>query len=551
MSRDVDVVVVGAGPVGAALAAELGFRDISVLVLEATTGEVVDARLHAVSIRTMELARRWGIDDELRNCGWPLDHGQDVVWGTNLGEPELARIAWPAIRDMTPPEVSPTFAQRCPQRWFNPILTTLASRQKSVEVRMLWRMDHFRQDADGVSVWATDVERGLREEVRCRYLVGCDGARSEVRRALEIERTASAVWGTSAEAIVRSPALAEIPIVGDIGRYTVVHEGGMSISLLPLDGRDEFRVTLMVHDGEASKDDIADAMTTLVGREIDFEFVTDVLPWTNRAAEAQRFVDGRVILAGDSAHTMPTTGGFGMNTGILDAVDLAWKLDALLAGWGGGALLPSYEFERRSAARRTAALAGEIYRDWVAMKSRLADVAELAHEGERQVSARRRLQALLISTFTREFNAVGGALGYRYEDSPICIPDGSPSTPDTIDVYVPTARPGHLAPHVWLSDGSSTLDLFGRDFVLLVLGEHADDPDVVALTEAARKRGIPWRTVRLTDSRVAQMYERDIVLVRPDGHVAWRSNSVDVEIDYLLDVVSGAAAARQDITSST
>ncbi|KQV93490.1 MULTISPECIES: FAD-dependent monooxygenase [unclassified Streptomyces] len=540
IDADADVVVVGAGPSGAALAVELGRRGFSVVLLEAGDGVVRDARLHTVSIRTMEIARRWGIESELRNCGWPLDRPQDVVWGTSLAEPEIARLEWPAIAEMRPPEFSPTFAQRCPQRWFNAILLDLARRQPSVEVRTSARMESFVQDESGVSVELAEAgDRSTR--LRCRYLVGCDGGRSTVRGVLGIEREMSSTWGTSAEAIIRSPDLASFPLAGRTGRFTVVEPTGMSISLLPFDGREEFRVTLMVHDGRGTPDDIRRAVTTMAGPDVDFEFVTEVMPWTNREAVAHQFFVGRVILAGDAAHTMPTTGGMGMNTGILDSTDLGWKLQALMEGWGGPGLLPSYEHERRSAAVRTAALASAIYRDWLAMKDQLSDVAELEQEGPAAEQARQRLRELLLTGFRREFNAVGGALGYRYEDSPICVPDGTPPTPDVMETYVPTARPGHLAPHVWLEDGTSTIDLFDREFVLLCLG--GDESAATQITATATVRGIPWRTVVLTDPAVRKAYARNYALVRPDGHVAWRGDAIPTDVDSLLDVVTGHGGA--------
>jgi 2-polyprenyl-6-methoxyphenol hydroxylase-like FAD-dependent oxidoreductase len=544
IDETVDVLIVGGGPAGAALAAQLGMNRIRAVALEATDGVVRDARVHSISIRTMELARRWGIEDELRHCGWPLDRRQDAVWGTSLSDPEVARVVWPPIAEMSAPDFSPTFAQRCPQKWLNPILIRLANRQETAEVRTNWRMLSFEQDELGVTAQALDLSTQETRTIRAKYLVGCDGARSDVRKLLGIGSIRSEVWGTSAEAIIESPELAAMPMVASSGRFTLLEAGTMSVSLLPFDGRDQFRVTLMVHHDGGTEQDITDAVRKLTGRDTEFTFLSTVLHWTNRESVAERFRAGRVLLAGDAAHTMPTTGGFGMNTGLLDTVDLAWKLTAVIRGWGGRYLLESYEIERGAGARRTAALASSIYRDWLAIRQPLSETfSQIRGTEPGAESARQEFGAELLDVFRREFNAVGGALGYRYNDSPICVPDGSVETPDTLETYLPTARPGHLAPHAWLGDGTSTLDLFGSEFVVLHFGSG---DQIGPLLKAARVRKVPLRAVGIDDPSIAELYQRRYVLVRPDGHVAWRADVMPDDAFALIDIVRGEISSATD-----
>ncbi|AHK35735.1 hypothetical protein OPAG_06614 [Rhodococcus opacus PD630] len=540
-----DVVIVGAGPTGAALAGDLGQRGASVLLLEQGDGVVHDARLHAVSIRTMELARHWGIEDELRHCGWPLDHPQDVVWGTSLSDPELARIHWPAIADMVPPSTSPTFAQRCPQMWFNEILLRFAQRQSSVTTHLHTRVTEVTQTADTVTV-AAEGAGGQAISFTADYLVACDGARSNIRRGLGIDTVKSSVWGTSAEAMIRSPQIKALPLAQTLGRFTVVEPTGMSISLLPFDGLDKYRITVMVGDGEITKADMREAARKVAGTDVEIDFVTDILPWSNRETVATRFRDGRIFLAGDAAHTMPTTGGLGMNTGIQDSFDLAWKLDAVLQGWADDRLLDSYDPERRACVAQTSSLASSIYQDWIHTRTAHQQFWEaIAAGGQEAQRARTQLGEALVRTFRREFNNIPASLGYRYEGSPVCIPDGTPAAEVDFEEYRPSARPGHRAPHVWLAPNVSTLDRFGPNFTLLIIGRPVGTGDALAIAASERSMPLSVQAITAPDTVAAlrAAYERTFILIRPDGHVAWRGDTLPADPGQILDVVRGAATA--------
>jgi hypothetical protein len=233
---------------------------------------------------------------------------------------------------------------------------------------------------------------------------------------------------------------------------------------------------------------------------------------------------------------MSTTGGFGMNTGIGDAVDLAWKLEATVKGWGGPFLLESYEVERKPIAMRNLEEATEMFLQSKAMHPGSDTIGEDSPEGERLRAAF--TEALLAGNIRRQFEVEGIALGYRYDPSFIVYPDGTPPPPDEVSTYTQTARPGSRAPHAWLSAGRSTLDLFGDGFKLLLFGDKA--PDVKDLLAAAAARQMPVAVVDIADPEIARLYEQKLVLVRPDGHVAWRSNSSPKDADELIDRVRGA-----------
>jgi hypothetical protein len=261
------------------------------------------------------------------------------------------------------------------------------------------------------------------------------------------------------------------------------------------------------------------------------------MPWTRRELIADSFGTKRIFLVGDSAHQLSPTGAFGMNTGIQDAVDLSWKLAAMIEGWGGPALPDSYGQERRPVAARNAREASGNLERMLALPPR--ELFEGGPEGER---ARLQCGAQFTEMMKREWFTIGIQLGYHYENSPICEPDGTAAPRDEVSAYVQTARPGHRAPHCWLAPGRSTLDLFGKGFVLLRFG--TEPPDVNGLQLTAMTRKMPLQVVDIADREAAALYQSRLVLVRPDGHVAWRGDREPGEPDRVIDTVRGAAAAR-------
>jgi 2-polyprenyl-6-methoxyphenol hydroxylase-like FAD-dependent oxidoreductase len=534
-----EVLVVGAGPVGACLAGDLGQRGIKCTVVEATDGSVRDPRLHAVNIRTMELARRWGLVDALRNCGWPAEHLQDVVYTTKIGGYELGRLAWPSISEMTPPAQSPVFAQRCPQNWFNPILHKFAKAQTSVDLRFLHRLVSFVQADDHVTALIEDLENDTQYSIKARFMVACDGGRSFTRKALGLQREKAGPIGFAADGVFRSPALAKRNGRVEAGRYTIITPQGMSFSLLPMDGKELYRMMLYVEPTKATADRVLDAIRYSIGEDIPFDMVGDVLHWVPRVTMAEQFRVGRIFIAGDAAHTMPTAGGFGMNTGILDAADLGWKLAAVLQGWGGPKLLDSYHVERKPAAQRISTMASAIYKQFHVMGDEIKAYGNATlEESPAGVKARTEIGDKLTGFFRREFNAIGGALGYKYEGSPICIPDGSEPPEDSMVDYIQTSRPGHRAPHAWIGKGLSTLDLFGDGFTIIHTGGEMGP--CAAFQESATRRNIPLRVVSYSGDPVRSLYPKNLTLIRPDGHVAWRGDEFDQPPEEVLSIVTGS-----------
>jgi 2-polyprenyl-6-methoxyphenol hydroxylase-like FAD-dependent oxidoreductase len=529
----VAVIVVGAGPVGLAMALELGLRGQQVLVLEAGDGTVDHPRAGGLSIRTMEFCRRWGVLDDVRNCGFPMDYPLDIVFSTGFEGYELIREHYPSLGEMRPPKESPERRQRCPQMWFDPILMRAVRQLPNVTVRLRTRVERVQALPSGASVEFIDEHSGRSETHSARFVVACDGATSAVRESLNIPMSGIPLLNYSIGVFFRSPGLLDSVGQAPAARFIFISPDGPVGNLTVVDGRDLWRFTFIAGKDRLDLDalDVEAVMRSVLGQSVPIEILS-VAPWRRSQLVADHYRAGSVFLAGDSAHTMSPTGGFGSNTGIGEAVDLGWKLDAVLRGWGGPRLLDSYELERRPVAVRNSQAATTNFKGWYSS----ADLSGLLDAGPDGQSLRRRVGEELMAGTRAEWESNGVILGYRYEHSSICVADGSEEPLDDFHVYVPTNRAGHRAPHAWLADGKSTLDLFGDGFVLLDRRSERDDGAL--LLQAAASRGVPMRREPLPGDQ-EQLYPTRFTLVRPDGHVAWRGETLPQDADRLVSVVSG------------
>lgn len=543
MTRTIEtpVLIVGAGPVGMALALDLGWRGTDCMMIEQGDGSIVQPKIGLMAVRTMEFFRRWGIADRIRNCGFPDDYKLSMVFCTSLAGDLLDREEYPSLREMETPPWTTEKKQRCPQIWLNPILQAAVEEQQSVTLRFRWKLESFEQFPTHVLATVTDLSNNERVLIRASYLIGCDGVGSEVRSALGIEMRGNTKLSYSISILLRMPGLMQHMDKGEAERYIFVGPEGTWGNWTVIDGKDLWRLTIL---GTPEKLDLEtfDASAWVkraLGRDdVPFE-VLSVIPWRRSELIAERYGVGRVILAGDSAHTMSPTGGMGMNTGMGDAVDLGWKLDAVLRGWGDASLLESYEIERKPIAIRNAAFSTHNWNAWKSPK----DCSAILDDSVEGARLRQEVGQGLRAATKVDWESWGLQMGYRYEGSPICIADGSPPVPDDFATYIPSAQPGGRAPHAWLADGRSMLDLFGREFVLLSFG-GAQSQDVAALQEAAANHQVPLSVVRIDDSEIADLYEQPLVLVRPDGHVAWRGARVR-DAGHVIRTICGAASVHE------
>ena len=526
MTQDtIPVLIAGAGPVGLALALELGLRDIECLVVEKRDGKLHVPKMSAVSTRNMELCRRWGIAKEVRHAVWPSGKQLDFVYVENLRGRELGRFRNPVYGARDPKAVGPETSCHCPQIFFDPILAARVKKQKSVRFAYDTEVLRFGQDADGVTVAIAGLD-GERREVRAKYLVGCDGASGLVRDALGLKLEGLGVVANSVNIYFRS---AELPTLHDKGWariYRLIDEDGCWSELIPIDGKELWR--LSIFDDQRGLSRPGEFLERAFGGGFPFEII-NVSGWERRDFVAEDYRDGRVFIAGDAAHQCSPTGGLGMATGIEDAVNLAWKLGAVLRGWGGPRLLDSYAAERRPVARRNVDLSTRSYLAVETIPPWKHGSDPASYKGELD-SWRDNLGRYTVPDHVK--------MQYTYEDSPISALDGTPRDDPEPPSFIHSARPGSRAPHAWLDDGRSTHDLFDEGFTLLRIGEAA--PDAGPLVAVARAAGVPIREVAVREAVVLERYKQPLVLVRPDGHVAWRAAACPADPSAVVDRIRGA-----------
>jgi len=534
----VPVLIIGGGPVGLALAGELGWRGIPCVLVEQSDGTIVTPKMNGVNVRTMEFCRRWAIADQVHACPFPPDYPRDVVFVTNLSGYELGRIALPPRMSEKPEPYSPMRHQSCSQMWFDPILQRFARTFAHVTLRYRTRLEGFEASQTGVTAEIVNLESGNLERIEADYLVGCDGANSIVRRSLGIGLDGQTL-GHAMHLFFRAPDLLKKCGKQPGTFFLAIDRDGLWANIRIIDPANAvWRLMVLDTGGKQAPETIdRDALIRrALGRSIDVEWLGESI-WTRRSMVAERYSQGRVFLAGDAVHQLSPTGGQGMNTGIGDAVDLGWKLAAVLDGWGGDELLSSYDAERRPIGTRNVDLTTEFYLEHEKFGDRFAAIEESSAMGE---EVRESVGEALVRGVGRMFRTTGLQLGYRYEDSPICLADGTPPDPDDPEDFVPSARPGSRAPHVWVREDRSIIDLFGRGFILLRFG--SDAPDGLTLEAAALKRGVPLKSVAIGEPGAAKLYERRLVLVRPDGHVAWRGDNMPADAASVIEVVRGATA---------
>jgi 2-polyprenyl-6-methoxyphenol hydroxylase-like FAD-dependent oxidoreductase len=534
------VLIVGGGPIGLALAADLGRRGVATLLVEERDDRLAPAKMLEVSVRTMEFCRGLGIADQVRNWGFPPDVPLDSVFITDLQGYELGRVRTAPLGARSDSDFSPERGRPCPQTWFDPILQVCARSHPQVTLRYRVRLEGFVQDEHGVTATLRDLQTGRAETVRAGYLVGCDGFDSTVRRLLGIDIRGEPHIDWSMTIYLRIPELPSRH--GLTYRYVFVGPEGTWSFLTLVDGKHLWRLQIVdIDEGRLNQVDVPTLVRRCFGRDAPFRVEHKDL-WARKRTVADRFMDGRVFIAGDAAHAHPPNGGLGMNTGLQDAFDLGWKLAAVIDGWGGDGLLASYDIERRPASARACEVSLQNYRRLMSAEQR-AEIYSATPEG---VAARRAIGARLVEENEKSWHPVGVHLGYIYHPSPIVVPDGTQKPADDTFGYRPNAFPGARAPHVWLGPDRSMLDLFGQGFVLLNFSDAAS----AAIECAAATRGVPLRVERIDHAEAAKLYERALVLVRPDGHVGWRGDAAPANALALIDTVRGAgpriAARRAD-----
>ncbi len=534
---EVDVLIVGAGPAGLSLATELGMRGLSALVVERNERGGHAPRAKTTNVRTRTHFRRWGLADKLAQAS-PLGvaYPYDVFFVTRLGGYQLARIqngfnAAP-VREADFPE----HAQWIPQYKLEEVLREHVATLASVDLRFNVAFLHAVQDSERV-VSTLRAADGSEFEMVSRYLVGADGARSRVRDLIGAAMTGQYGMSRNYNVVFRAPGLAQAHRHGPGVMYWQINDDGASL-IGPMDRDDVwfFMPTGMKEDETLTSAEAASAIRKGTGIDLPYE-VLSTDEWVASRLIADTYRDGCMFLVGDACHLHPPFGGYGMNMGIGDAVDLGWKIAAVLGGWGGPALLDSYEIERRpvhiqvmdEAVANHAVLGGQLWKP---------GIEDATPEGD---ALRAKVAQQIIATKTREFRTLATVLGACYANSPVIIDDGTAPKPQLGQDYQADAHPGCLAPHAWLDDGRSLYDLFGKGFSLIVA--PGAEAEASLAKRDADASGTPLEIVAPDCVPVRDLYGAGLSLVRPDQHVAWRAERWDKDV---LRRASGRAVPSAD-----
>ncbi len=542
------VCIAGGGPFGLMLANELGRRGIPLVLLDAKRGTTENVQANATQARTMEHYRRLGFADEVRALGMPPDFPTDVAYFTRFAAYELARFALPSARAARPlvSTLSGSWSaaelpHRCNQKFIEPVLRRHAERLPGVSVNFGWRVASFVEKQHAVEVQLRPSDGGPAHTLQAAYLVGADGARSTVRQQLGLRYEGETgvqrdfVGGRMYAVYCRIPrfyqAMPHAP-----AWMNVSFNRERRCFMPAVDGREEFAFHTQLKPHEA-EDRVTEAQAAAMVRQaIGAPLEVEVLArdsWTaGHSLVAERFGRGRVFIGGDAAHLFTPTGGLGYNTAIEDAVNLGWKLAAVLKGQAAPRLLDSYETERRPLALRNTAYA-KAFADSLGSYEPVAGIEDDSPAG---AAARRRAGEYFAAHGRAEFDIPGITFGGRYDGSPAIVPDGTQPPPDRANVYVPSACPGGRPPHFWLPDGRSLYDALGFEWTLLRLAGEAG----ARMAEAARRRELPLTVFECRIAEARDLYGADLALIRPDQVVAWRGND-DPDSEAVLSRLTGHA----------
>jgi 2-polyprenyl-6-methoxyphenol hydroxylase-like FAD-dependent oxidoreductase len=535
MTYTVPVVVSGGGPVGLMAALDLHHRGVRVLLVERNLGTTQHPKMDVTNGRSLEHFRRLGIADRIRDVAVPRHHPMDVAWVTRLHEWELTRFRYDdvnRVREATRARNDGTQplepSMRLSQIVLEPELVRILRQCSGVELRFGWAVTRVVQDEEGVTATITESATGRDEQVRCALLAGCDGAGSAVRQQLGIKSDGRYDVVRLFMVHFRSTHRELLQKFGIAWHY----QSPIGGTLIAQDDAEIWTLHAPIDPSQTASINPVELVHNSLGVEFPLE-VLQANAFSLHLVVADHYGHNRVWMAGDSVHQFIPTGGYGMNTGICDAADLAWKFAAVLQGWGGPKLLSSIESERRPIALQNRDMSERHMNIRIKIAERYDPM--IHEDSEAGVEARQKLTRIIDDFGNLENEALGIEIGYRYRESPIICHEGSEPSWSAGESR-PSTWPGSRAPHVFLEDGSAIFDTFGPGFTLLRFA-HVDTRP---MEDAARARGVPLVIVDVRDHHAAKLYVRQLVLVRPDQHVAWRGNEMPADCYAIVDRIRGA-----------
>jgi 2-polyprenyl-6-methoxyphenol hydroxylase-like FAD-dependent oxidoreductase len=543
------VLIIGAGPVGLSLALDLASRGVDVVVAEIRRhGEPPSVKCNHVSARSMEIFRRLGIAAAVRNAGLPEDHPHDVSYRTTTTGLEMTRIPIPARGERFTAKGGPDTwwptpepPHRINQIYLEPILFEHAARNARIRILNRTQATDLMQQRNGVVTSLVDLESGNRYSIRSRYMIGCDGGRSMVRKAIGARFVGDAVVQRVQSTYIRAPGLVSLMKARPAwGMFSL--NPRRSGNVYAIDGKQNWLIHNYLRDEEPDFDSVDRdwAIRMILGVGPDFEYeVLSKEDWYGRRLVADKFRDRRVFICGDAAHLWVPYAGYGMNAGIADAANLAWILAAHLQGWAPESILEAHEAERLPITEQVSHFAMNHAHKMARQRGSVPDdIEDCGPEGERN---RAELGKRAYELNVQQYCCGGLNFGYFYDKSPIIVYDGQKQPGYSMYDFEPSTVPGCRTPHFWLEDGRSLYDAMGEGYTLLRLDPCADASVLVA---AARAKGVPFSVLDVSPGEAGPVYQEKFVLSRPDQHVAWRGNKIPTAADELVDTIRGARALQ-------
>ena len=541
---DADVIIVGAGPVGLTGAMDLDARGVPVIVVEERSFlEPPNVKCNHVAARTMERFRRLGVAAQVRSAGLPADYPHDIAFRTTVTGKELARIPIPPSRERytstTGPDTTwstPEPPHRINQTFLEPLLMRHVAELPHVTLLNDTRYESFEQSDDGVNVTIAD-RNGGRRVLRSRFLVGADGGRSLIRKQIGAKLEGDAVLEYVQSTFIRAKGLYDLmPGRRAWGycNYNTRRRG----TVFAIDGKDTFLLHnhLTPEEAASGSADRDWCIRAILGVDDDFAYeILSEEDWVARRLVADRLRNGRVFIAGDAAHLWVPYGGYGMNAGIADVLNLTWTLGAILEGWAGPRMIDAYEAERLPITTQVSKFAMSHAERVIKNGQELpATIEDDTEEGR---LAREAFGPKAYDLNVQQYAAAGLNFGYSYDESPIISYDGERAPGYTMGTYTPATVPGCRAPHLWLECGVSLYDRLGQGYTLLRFDRQAD---ITALTAAAAAAGMPLAVIDIPDERIPAEYKHTLLICREDQHVAWRGDQVPRDPAALIDLLRGA-----------